>query len=421
MTQHTESVRKPVWASVVAISLLLSLLATALETPVAEAGGGASSNTEDNEILVITTNMQEAFGESDVRNSGDMKNYVRILLGKVKHYPDVLLLQEITGKPARVIASQLTKKTGQQYKVIVDPGTEPWKKKGSTVIKTETAILINNVTMKKEHRGGFVTTTYKWSEAAPNIPREKKKQAYSLVSERATGLELALSSLHFSLSSVMKSKSLAEKKRGAWTNQIKSLLNKKYGKSTLKMISGDFNTGRCLNETANDKCELTYPWRVLYKAGFRNAVHLITEYGGVDNMYTNAGIMDAKADENYNGKKASGKKFYSDHQLRWAHISSDVTPPSVPVWVGFTEINNRRVKLDWDDSIDAEGDILRYEVWRHAKNNDDYRLRTDPPPSADSEYTDSVYSGKKYKYWYYIVAVDEAHWTSKTGEQIYDP
>lgn len=115
--------------------------------------------------------MYEAFGVDDVRNHGDMKNYVDRLLTLVPYNPDILNLQVITEKPARYVADRLSKATGDDYIVALSPGNEPWVQKGETVTKTETAIVLNNTTMKKEDSGGYLTTTYKSSGHAQNRDR----------------------------------------------------------------------------------------------------------------------------------------------------------------------------------------------------------------------------------------------------------
>src|SRR3972149_2222495 len=84
------------------LSTVLCLLGSlvALASPPARA---ALNDTPDDRVLIVTTNLQEAYGDSDVGNLRDMRNYVDRLLKLVPNNPDVLNLQEITVKGARFV------------------------------------------------------------------------------------------------------------------------------------------------------------------------------------------------------------------------------------------------------------------------------------------------------------------------------
>ena len=399
-------------AVLAALGLLVALLA--VRPHPARAGG--LEDTPDDRVLIVTTNMQEAFGPDDVRNHRDMKNYVDRLLTLVPYNPDILNLQEITEKPARYVAGRLSKATGDRYIAALSPGNEPWVQKGQTVTKTETVVLLNLTTMKKEDSGGYLTTTYKASDAAPGALREKKKQAFISVSERSTGALYALTSAHFSLGRVMKNKSTAERYKGTWAQQIKTKLNDKYGRNTLKIVTGDFNTGRCLGATTNALCKFTPTWKTMHDSGYRSAVHLLTDDGAFDHIYTPAGIHRAELDHKYNGKTAGPNEFYSDHQLRWALLSSDVASPSAPTNVQLSSSSPSSVRVTWDPSTDVGTGVAKYQIWRRGEDVTDFNLRK---TTDQTEWTDTETFGNR-TYDYYVVAIDSAHWTNRSSTQSID-
>lgn len=122
---------------------------------------------------------------------------------------------------------------------------------------------------------------------------------------------------------------------------------------TLKIVTGDFNTGRCLGATTIALCKFTPTWKAMHDAGYRSAVHLLTDDGAFDHIYTTAGIHRAQLDGKYNGKTAGPNEFYSDHQLRWALLSSDVTPPSAPTNVELSSSDPSSVRVTWDPSTNV--------------------------------------------------------------------
>ena len=399
-----------------AVLAVLGLLAVLPAVRPHHARAGGLEDTPDDRVLIVTTNMQEAFGPDDVRNLRDMKNYVDRLLTLVPYNPDILNLQEITEKPARYVADRLSKATGDRYIVALGPGNEPWVQKGQTVTKKETAVLLNLTTMKKEDPGGYLTTTYKASDAAPGVLREKKKQGYISVSEHSTGVLYALTSTHFSLGTVMKNKSTAETYKGKWARQINANLNDKYGGDALKIVTGDFNTGRCLGATTNTLCKFTPTWKAMHDAGYRSAVHLLTDDGAFDHIYTPAGIHRAELDHNYNGKTAGADEFCSDHQLRWALLSSDVSPPSAPSNVQLSSSSPSSVRVTWDPSTDVGTGVAEYQVWRRGDDVTEFNLKKS---TDQTDWTDASTFGNR-KYYYYVVAIDSAHWANRSNTKEID-
>ncbi len=293
----------------------------------------------------------------------------------------------------------------------VSPKGPAYVLKGQVVTKNETAIVINNTTMKKEDAGGFLVTTYRAADKAPNVYREKKTQAYVSVSERSTGVLYALSSTHFSLGTVMKDKQTAEKYKGKWAEQIDANLARKYP-AALRVVTGDFNTGRCAGSTKD--CKFTPTWKAFHDAGYRSAVHLLTDDGAFDHIYTPAGIHRAAHDGSYNPRTAGPNQYYSDHELRWALLSSDVTAPSPPTNVELVEVGENDVKITWDASTDDSSGVAEYQVWRKGETSDEFNLRH---TTTETEWTDreSLYRNRTYEY--YVVAVDAAHWQDASGKK----
>lgn len=373
----------------------------------------ALDDTPDDRVLVVTTNLQEAYGAADVNNLRDMRNYVDRLMKLLPNNPDVLNLQEITAKGARLIKDKLSKVTGDKYIVAIAPKDEPYVLEGHVVTKNETAIVINNTTMKKEDSGGFLTTTYRAGDKAPGILREKKTQAFISVSERSTGVLYALTSTHFSLGTVMKDKATAEKYKGKWAEQIDANLDRKYP-SALKVVTGDFNTGRCRGATTDKLCRFTPTWKAFHDAGYRSAVHLLTQDGALDHIYTPAGVHRANHDFKYNRRTAGPNEYYSDHELRWALLSSDVTPPDAPTNVQLSEPDDNEVKITWDAASDAGRGVAEYQIWRKGEDSDEFNLRH---TTEDTQWRDtkSLYGNRIYEY--FVVAVDAAHWENGSGKK----
>src|SRR5687768_17287391 len=88
--------------------VLVSVLGGALSSPSA---AQASAHSPPGQLLVVATNLLEAWGD-EANNNSEMDIYVSRLLNQVPYLPDVLLLQEVKYRSARYVKNLLTRETG---------------------------------------------------------------------------------------------------------------------------------------------------------------------------------------------------------------------------------------------------------------------------------------------------------------------
>ncbi len=264
--------------------------------------------------LVVTSNLQEAFGEADVNNHDDMRVYVRRLLDQAPHAPDVLLLQEVRGSSVRFVAQLLGKKTGTRYAIVVQPGAG-WTDNATHVIDTETSVVINTKTIGVAHDGGFISTRYKSSDGAAGVKPKIKNHAFALLTEKATGWRFAVASVHLIQTKFLRSWEIANSYRRHWSRKVADSLVAKYPqdvKADAYVIGGDFNSARCSMETGI--CPMPF-WKTLVSGyDYRDANYVLAKAHGVDFVFATGGLVEAGSDEGYSPKR----EFYSDHKFRWA-------------------------------------------------------------------------------------------------------
>lgn len=276
----------------------------------------APSSSSTASALIVTTNLQEAFGESDVRNSDDMRVYVRRLLEQLPQPPDVLLLQEVRGSSVRFVTQHLSEQSGIRYAIVVQPGAG-WTDNATHVIDTETSVVINTQTIDVEHAGGFISTRYKTSDGAAGVKPKIKNHAFALLSDKATDWKFAVASVHLIQNKFLRSREIAHHYRKRWSKQIAESLAAKYPPSSeaeAYVIGGDFNSARCSMETG--VCPMPF-WDTLVSGlDYRDANYELAKAHGVDFVFATAGLVAAGSDERYSPKR----EFYSDHKFRWAVV-----------------------------------------------------------------------------------------------------
>lgn len=293
--------------------LPLFLIASALVAAPLEVAS-APATSPDRQVLIVTANLKEGYPSGDdLSNRGDMKLFVRTLLGKVPFAPDVLLLQEVNGKSASFVARFLSRKVGDRYIAPVKPKTVVVNKTGYDV-HTETAIVLNSDTMSKRSKGGYIGLTYERKHTEPGYEKNVRRQAHLMAKEKSSGVLIALMSIRFENRVVIRD-SADWSYRYAWTKRVATFLKKRYERTAnaMRAIGGDFNTGRCLS--GNTPCKEA-GWYKLITGDRFNYVDAHKRPGmwtGVDMIFARQSSPDAGLD--------TSSKAYSDHRFRWAIVS----------------------------------------------------------------------------------------------------
>jgi hypothetical protein len=353
--------------------------------------------------LVVTANVQEAYGRRDMARTGDLAVFVKRVLGLASR-PDVLLLQEVRHSSAAFVARRLTAATGSRYAVVVGPGRRPVTIHPHKTVHRETAILLNRDTMEARSRGGYVTTSYTRAQSSGGRKPAVRKQAFVLARERRGGLLLPLASVHLAPRPSLRNRRTSNRLRRRWAVAVANTLSTRYGGAgRFPTIGGDFNSGRCV--APDGRCKAAPFWAALTgdRWRYRDSVQDLTGEEGVDYVFTRGGVHGAGIDS-YN-QHTSGDRFYSDHRFRWAVIGSDTTRPTRPTTLGARGAGERDVELSWSPSHDQGGSgVDSYEVWR-ARPGSDFRMVA---RVATTRWRDTnTYRTRTYVY--YVRAVDGAH------------
>ena len=311
-------------------TLAASLLGLALVGALASRPAGASTRTDQNKILVVTINMQEAYG-SDTRDMRETRVFAEKVLNVTPKRPDVVLLQEVKVKSAKKIRMYLSEKTGDRYVVAVPPGFEPWSQTSKTVIKKDTGILLNSATMRKGDGGGYFTTTIASRDMTAGEKAETHKHAYVRAIEKGTGTSVPLVSVHFTHNKLFRSQAIAEQYKHRWIDELTTSLNGKYGtdESTVKVIGGDFNMAQCPDSLDFDACRRDHDrflgyHKLLYSRSYVDAFWALHDRIGkaTDLIYAAADVINSGVHSSGFTKNPSSANFYSDHKLRWAHVAA---------------------------------------------------------------------------------------------------
>ena len=306
------------FAAGLAGTMLASVLVLGLQTETV----GAKGPTPPRSIITVIANLNKAYGGTYTGKSlSDMtsiKAFVRRAIEMTPFSPDVVLIQEVREKSARGVARAFTDQTGNQYILAVVPGQHPTKEFGGLQVHKETAIVINTETMKKESKGGFIASKYTRDQAAANHKIKIKKNAHLLVSQKSSGMKVALTSVHFTPVADLKSKATSNRLRGVWSKEIVQKLNTKYPSAALTHIGGDFNMIRCYTGSFAS-CQPADFWKYFTKNGFVDslyslhaknpgAVSCMERFTGVDYIFSTGNPTKGGVDR---------QGGYSDHTLRW--------------------------------------------------------------------------------------------------------
>jgi hypothetical protein len=287
-------------------------------------------------LLIVSANLDLAFPKRPPNPSqtGAFADRVASIL---PYAPDAFLLQEVDRPNASRLAAQLSEKLPFTYAVKATPN-DPVVDKSSERedVVGDTAIILNDTTMKALERPGVISTRYRADDRAPQIKPRAKQHVYLAAGERGGSLKVALASVHFVPAERLASTTVGFCYKGQWTQKIVRFLSGRYP-SALHVLGGDFNNRRCLATTETVQCE-TWPfWFALtHKWGYEDVVFSI--HGKTDEMlreqyrkgaaysklrvdyiFTKGKVIDASHDTTY-GAIPTDPGFYSDHRLLWSLI-----------------------------------------------------------------------------------------------------
>lgn len=302
-------------------------MAMSVTAALAPAGAQTVDVSPAGEMLIVTTNLQEAWQTADMRSQSELDNYVERLLDQVPYVPDVLMLQEVRRKSGAYVRDLLSDATGDTYKWALRPPRRPWTQNPKRRTETDSAILFNAATTRALDGGGYISLTYRREHAADKVERvETTRHARLSVSERAGELELAAASVHLQYGHLLER--YVDRYQTAWTNKLARALANAYP-DAVRNVGGDFNQDRCATKTGARDCTKSIFWRNLIDDPWNYSDALYEVFldgkdgvglGGVDFIFTTGAALDAGSDTTYD--KSNPNQFYSDHRFFWAVVGS---------------------------------------------------------------------------------------------------
>jgi hypothetical protein len=121
----------------------------------------APRNSPGDRLTIVTANLLEGFNNADLRDMREMKVFTRRVLDLVPNLPDAMLLQEVRAQSARHVARLMSRKSGQMYRVVVNAGRSPYRRRGGTVYKQDCAIVINTTRARVTRAAGYLKIRYR--------------------------------------------------------------------------------------------------------------------------------------------------------------------------------------------------------------------------------------------------------------------
>ena len=289
-------------------------------------------------LLIVSANLDLAFPKRPP-NPAQTGAFADRIASILPYAPDAILLQEVDRPNVSKLAAQLSERLPFTYAVKGAPN-DPVVDKSSPKedVVGDSAIIINNTTMRALERPGVISTRYRADDRAPQTKPRAKQHVYVAAGERGGSLKVAMASVHFVPAERLASTTVGFCYKGQWTQKIIRVLNGRYPTTGhLHVIAGDFNNRRCLATTETVQCE-TWPFwfGLVQKSGFDDAIFAVHGQSDetlreqyrkgagfsklrVDYIFTTATVMDASHDTTY-GAIPSDPGFYSDHRLLWALI-----------------------------------------------------------------------------------------------------
>ncbi len=309
-----------------------SILTALIAAPALAAERQADTPSPEGQLLVVTTNLKEAFDNGDIGDNSDMSAYVRRLLNQVPYIPDALLVQEMRRSSASVVARLMTNATGMSFRVAAKPGDPPWTEKGNKIIDRETAIIINTATVQVLGRAGRFTTSYETADANPQEPVRVRHHRTLSILEINGGSSLSLASVHYVQNHFLESYAVGESYKAQWVQKTARILDDvSFARGTqATVIGGDFNASRGTRDNQANHSHSAWLLGIIDDPyNFIDAVWEVTREGGPDYLLTRAGVVDAGVDIYYDTQEAERSGYYySDHRFRWALIAPGETGTS---------------------------------------------------------------------------------------------
>ncbi len=302
---------------------LATLVGSSVVAPIAH--GQATETSPVDRIVVVTTNVQEAWGTDDMRSQSELNRYVDRLVEQVPFVPDVVMLQEVRRKSAAYIRDRLSRATGHTYGWGVRPPRRPWSQNPKIRTETDSAILLDTDTVEKIDDGGFISLAYARKHAADNVERvEVTRHARVSVRELEGDLTLAAASVHLQYGHLIDRH--VDRYQIAWTDKLASVMANRYPNAA-RAIGGDFNKDRCAEKSGARECRKSLFWQNLTQDPWNYKDMLFEAFlagkegvglGGVDFIFTSGDPTNAGSDTSYN--KDDPSEFYSDHRFFWGVI-----------------------------------------------------------------------------------------------------
>ncbi len=306
---------------------LAMMLAGIVLTSAAPVHAGATEASPPGRVVVVTTNLQEAWQTEDMRDHWEMENYVERLMNQLPFFPDMLLLQEVKLSSARYVKELLTAATGDTYGWGVKPPRRPWSQNPRVRTETDSAILFNTTTMRKLDDGGYISLTYQRAHAVDRVDRvEKTQHARVSLAERDGDMTVAGASVHLQYGHLVDRH--VDRYQVEWTDKLARVMADRYP-DAVRNIGGDFNKDRCAEKTGARTCRKSLFWRNLTESPW-NYVDVLYEVfldgqdgvglGGVDFIFSTGDPLNGGSDTSYN--KNDPDQFYSDHRFFWGVLGT---------------------------------------------------------------------------------------------------
>ncbi|MGI8774192.1 MAG: endonuclease/exonuclease/phosphatase family protein [Actinomycetota bacterium] len=334
--------------------------------------------------LLLNLNARQAFGSSiSYPRIGKLVRRIIDLAGRANddgmgYLPDVLLLQEVfrdhptdlSRRPLSELVSRLYDLTGEEYAVVVDFQGGDLDSNANTFTQGDTAILINKSTMEylgKSHVDHRIGTLEVCTDGPRDTDgdglddcgvRKVKRSATALLAEKASGLQMAVASVHF-LRKVDVITGMEDVKTLEWSVEVARHLRQQYPSAALWSIGGDFNRNRCQGEVIPLEqyreeviCQQRPFWEGLRNEGYVDSIYaahgqtderLSDQYrfGGDGSQYKNridyifgsgatafgSASHDLTCGGNGSCNDPLNSQYYSDHRLNWALLGPLAVKP----------------------------------------------------------------------------------------------
>lgn len=309
----------------------------------ASAATRSLSATPSGELLVLSANLQQRRGDPTMSNQ--MEIFAKRVSTLLPFVPDVLLLQEVSGATAELVARLLRDRTHYDYRVTISPAGDVMQRSdASEEVVWDSAIVLNMTTSEPLDSGGVVTTAYKADDGLPGQPVRTKQHSYLLAQKRVRPVPVVLASIHFVQSLRLFPRTVGFCYKRQWTGEILTKLKERYpAPDCVWIIAGDFNNPRCLAATETIECDEWPFWTMLTRRGglsdaifsvhghSNRALHRQARRGNkvakprIDYIFSSARVLNSSHDVTY-GAHAGDPGFYSDHRFLWAHMQ---LPPPV--------------------------------------------------------------------------------------------